>query len=102
MDYLKTLNTNQTEAALWDEGPLLVLAGPGSGKTKTLTARVARLIGESSGESFRILCLTFTKKAATEMRERLFKIVPDARDRALLSTFHSFATDILRQHGSHP
>jgi DNA helicase-2/ATP-dependent DNA helicase PcrA len=45
--------------------------------------------------------LTFTKKAATEMRERLFKIVPDARDRALLSTFHSFATDILRQHGSH-
>ena len=101
MDYLKTLNTSQTEAALWNEGPLLVLAGPGSGKTKTLTARVARLIGESSGESFRILCLTFTKKAATEMRERLFKIVPDARDRALLSTFHSFATDILRQHGSH-
>lgn len=101
MDYLKTLNTSQTEAALWSDGPLLVLAGPGSGKTKTLTARVARLIEESSGESFRILCLTFTKKAATEMRERLFKIVPDARDRALLSTFHSFATDILRQHGSH-
>lgn len=101
MDYLKTLNTSQTEAALWDDGPLLVLAGPGSGKTKTLTARVARLIGDSSGESFRILCLTFTKKAATEMRERLFKIVPDARDRALHSTFHSFATDILRQHGSH-
>ncbi|MGB6054067.1 MAG: ATP-dependent helicase [Burkholderiaceae bacterium] len=101
MDYLKTLNSSQTEAALWNDGPLLVLAGPGSGKTKTLTARVARIIGESSGESFRILCLTFTKKAATEMRERLFKIVPDARDRALLSTFHSFATDILRQHGSH-
>lgn len=101
MNYLDTLNTSQTEAALWNDGALLVLAGPGSGKTKTLTARVARLISESSGESFRILCLTFTKKAATEMRERLFKIVPDARDRALLSTFHSFATDILRQHGSH-
>lgn len=101
MNYLETLNTSQTEAAQWNEGPLLVLAGPGSGKTKTLTARVARLISESSGESFRILCLTFTKKAATEMRERLFKIVPDARERALLSTFHSFATDILRQHGSH-
>ena len=101
MDYLTTLNNSQTEAALWNHGPLLVLAGPGSGKTKTLTARVARLIGESAGESFRILCLTFTKKAATEMRERLFNIVPDARDRALLSTFHSFATDVLRQHGSH-
>ncbi|MCG9093546.1 ATP-dependent helicase [Laribacter hongkongensis] len=101
MDYLKTLNSSQTEAAMWDSGPLLVLAGPGSGKTKTLTARVARLIEESNGESFRILCLTFTKKAATEMRERLFKLVPDAKGRALLSTFHSFATDILRQHGSH-
>lgn len=101
MDYLKTLNASQTEAALWNDGPLLVLAGPGSGKTKTLTARVARLIEESAGESFRILCLTFTKKAATEMRERLFNIVPGARNRALLSTFHSFATDILRQHGSH-
>lgn len=101
MSFLETLNASQTEAALWNEGPLLVLAGPGSGKTKTLTARVARLISESSGESFRILCLTFTKKAATEMRERVFKIVPDARNRALLSTFHSFATDILRQHGSH-
>lgn len=101
MDYLKTLNTSQTEAARWNDGPLLVLAGPGSGKTKTLTARVARIIEESSGESFRILCLTFTKKAATEMRERLFKIVPGARERTLLSTFHSFATDILRQHGSH-
>ncbi len=101
MDYLKTLNANQTDAALWDDGPLLVLAGPGSGKTKTLTARVARIIERSEGESFRILCLTFTKKAATEMRERLFNLVPDARNRALLSTFHSFATDILRQHGSH-
>lgn len=101
MEYLKTLNASQSEAALWDDGPLLVLAGPGSGKTLTLTARVARLIEQSKGGSFRILCLTFTKKAATEMRERLFKLVPDARNRALLSTFHSFSTDILRQHGSH-
>lgn len=100
-EYLKTLNTNQTEAALWDEGPMLVLAGPGSGKTKTLTSRVARLIAQSEGESFRILCLTFTRKAAAEMRERLLKLVPDAKERVLLTTFHSFATDILRQHGSH-
>lgn len=101
MKYLEKLNTNQLAAAQWDEGPLLVLAGPGSGKTATLTARVARIVEQSRDESFRILCLTFTRKAAAEMRERLLKLVPDARDRVLLTTFHSFATDILRQHGSH-
>jgi DNA helicase-2/ATP-dependent DNA helicase PcrA len=101
MDYLKKLNTNQLAAAHWNTGPLLVLAGPGSGKTATLTARVARLVEQGRDESFRILCLTFTRKAAAEMRERLLKLVPEARDRVLLTTFHSFATDILRQHGSH-
>ena len=101
MEYLKMLNTNQAAAARWDAGPLLVLAGPGSGKTATLTARVARLVDESAGESFRILCVTFTRKAAAEMRERLRVLVSDARDRVLLTNFHSFATDILRQHGSH-
>ena len=101
MDYLKKLNPNQSAAAQWNEGPLLVLAGPGSGKTATLTARVARLVEQGQDESFRILCLTFTRKAATEMRERLLNLVPDAKDRVLLTTFHSFATDILRQHGSH-
>lgn len=101
MKYLKNLNSNQATAARWDAGPLLVLAGPGSGKTATLTARVARLIEESEGESFRILCLTFTRKSAAEMRERLLTLAPYARDRVLLTTFHSFATDILRQHGSH-
>jgi DNA helicase-2/ATP-dependent DNA helicase PcrA len=101
MEYLKMLNTNQAAAARWDAGPLLVLAGPGSGKTATLTARVARLVDESAGESFRILCVTFTRKAAAEMRERLLALASDARDRVLLTNFHSFATDILRQHGSH-
>lgn len=101
MEYLKKLNPNQLAAVQWNEGPLLVLAGPGSGKTATLTARVARLVEQGQDESFRILCLTFTRKAAAEMRERLLKLVPDAKDRVLLTTFHSFATDILRQHGSH-
>ncbi|MCA3088298.1 MAG: ATP-dependent helicase [Rhodocyclaceae bacterium] len=101
MDYLNKLNTNQLAAAMWDAGPLLVLAGPGSGKTATLTARVARLVEQSRGESYRILCLTFTRKAAAEMRERLLKLVPDGKDRVQLTTFHSFATDILRQHCSH-
>ncbi len=101
MDYLTKLNPNQSAAAQWDAGPLLVLAGPGSGKTATLTSRVARLVEQGCDESFRILCLTFTRKAAVEMRERLLKLVPHAKDRVLLTTFHSFATDILRQHGSH-
>lgn len=101
MKYLEKLNSNQLAAAKWDDGPLLVLAGPGSGKTATLTARVARLVEQSHDESFRILCLTFTRKAAAEMRERLLKLVPDAKERVLLTNFHSFATDILRQHGSH-
>lgn len=101
MDYLKDLNSSQSAAAQWDTGPMLVLAGPGSGKTATLTARVARLVDESDGQSFRILCLTFTRKAAAEMRERLLTLVSTAKDRVLLTTFYSFATDILRQHGSH-
>jgi len=101
MKLLERLNPNQRAAGEWDAGPLLVLAGPGSGKTATLTARVGRLIQENEDESFRILCLTFTRKAAAEMRERLVKLVPHAKDRVLLTTFHSFATDILRQHGSH-
>ena len=82
MDYLKKLNPNQLVAAQWNEGPMLVLAGPGSGKTATLTARVARLIEQGRDESFRILCLTFTRKAAAEMRERLLSLVPDAKERA--------------------
>jgi len=101
MNYLDKLNANQRAAAQWDDGPLLVLAGPGSGKTATLTTRVARLVEQSDEEAFRILCLTFTRKAAAEMRTRLLNLAPCAKDRVLLTTFHSFATDILRQHGSH-
>lgn len=101
MNILEKLNASQLTAAEWDAGPMLVLAGPGSGKTATLVARVARLVEQSPDESFRILCLTFTRKAATEMRERLLGLVPEAKGRASLTTFHSFAADILRQHGSH-
>ncbi len=66
-----------------------------------LTSRVARVIEESPTKKFRVLGLTFTNKAAAEMRERLEKLVPNLRERALLTTFHSFSADILRQHGSH-
>jgi DNA helicase-2/ATP-dependent DNA helicase PcrA len=98
---LSTLNENQIAAVNWNTGPLLVLAGPGSGKTKVLTLRIARLLKDSAGKHFKILGLTFTNKAAAEMKERISALVPDTPDRTLLTTFHSFASDILRQHGNH-
>ncbi len=96
---LSTLNENQRKAVDWQEGPLLVLAGPGSGKTLVLTMRVARLLEERAGVS--VLALTFTNKAAAEMRERVDRLLGHHGDRAQLCTFHAFATDVLRQHGSH-
>ena len=93
------LNENQHRAVEQNDGPLLVLAGPGSGKTGVLTLRVARLLEED--EDAATLVLTFTNKAAAEMRERVDKLLGERSDRAQLSTFHSFAADILGQHGSH-
>ena len=96
---LDSLNENQRKAVLWSGGPLLVLAGPGSGKTRVLTFRVARLLEESEDAS--ALALTFTNKAAAEMRDRVEELLGQRADRAHLCTFHSFAADVLRQHGSH-
>ena len=80
---LSILNDSQREAVEWQNGPLLVLAGPGSGKTKVLTTRFVRLLEKSQGQNFRILALTFTHKAAGEMRSRVETKVPDemSRDR---------------------
>lgn len=91
----------QLKAVNWDEGPLLVLAGPGSGKTRVLTCRIARLLKATEQKAFRILGLTFTNKAADEMRDRVASMVPNLGDRLFLGTFHSFCADVLRQHGSH-
>ena len=93
------LNDNQRRAAEWNDGPVLVLAGPGSGKTAVLTLRVARLL--EGDESTAVLALTFTNKAAAEMRERVDHILGEYTDRAQLCTFHKFAADIVGQHGSH-
>ena len=93
------LNENQRKAVFWNGGPLLVLAGPGSGKTRVLTLRLARLIEENEDAS--VLALTFTNKAAAEMRARVEGLLGQRARRARLSTFHSFAADLLRQHGSH-
>ena len=98
---LDRMNTSQRKAAEWGEGPLLVLAGPGSGKTYVLTMRVARIVSETLGSRFKVLGLTFTTKAADEMRSRVSELLgPDAR-RVRLATFHSFATGVVRQHGSY-
>ena len=98
---LELLNENQRAAVEWTQGPLLVLAGPGSGKTSVLAYRIAHLLDLSPTKRFRVLGLTFTNKAAIEMRERVYGILPGGSERALLTTFHAFAADILRQHGSH-
>ena len=98
---LSSLNANQLEAVNWTDGPLLVLAGPGSGKTRVLTYRIARIVEDSQGKPFRILGLTFTNRAASEMNTRIQGLVPNARNRIRLTTFHSFCVDLLRQHGHH-
>lgn len=98
---LTSMNENQREAVLWDKGPLLVLAGPGSGKTRVLTNRIVRILEESKDQHFRILALTFTNKAAAEMRSRVEELVPNLLSRVRLTTFHSFAAELLQQHGNH-
>lgn len=98
---LDSLNSNQLQAVNWQNGPLLVRAGPGAGKTHVLTTRIARIISDSPDARFRILGLTFTTKAADEMRRRVATMLGGPTPRVRLATFHSFATDVLRQHGSH-
>jgi DNA helicase-2/ATP-dependent DNA helicase PcrA len=96
---LSTLNDNQRQAVVWNDGPMLVLAGPGSGKTRVLAMRVARLVEEDPDAA--VLALTFTHRAAGEMRERVEQLLGRRADRAHLCTFHAYATELLRQHGSH-
>ncbi len=98
---LDRLSDTQKLAANWGEGPALILAGPGSGKTTVLTSRIAKLVADSEGKRFRLLALTFTTKAAKEMRDRVDLLVPGHDERAFIGTFHSFATNLVRQHGSH-
>lgn len=95
------LSLVQKRAAEWGDGALLVLAGPGSGKTRVLTCRIAKILDESQDKNFRILGLTFTNPAADEMRLRVANLVPGQESRLFLGTFHSFCADVLRQHGVH-
>jgi len=98
---LQELKDVQRYAVEWQEGAALVLAGPGSGKTRVLTTRIARLLQESPKQNFRVLALTFTNKAADEMTNRVGLLCPNNEERLFIGTFHAFCTNILRQHGSH-
>ncbi len=100
-DYLKNLNEAQKEAVLYLDGPLLIVAGAGSGKTKVLTSRIANIIKEKKAFPNQILAVTFTNKAAKEMQNRVSKILgSSAVGLSWLGTFHSICAKLLRKHAS--
>ena len=95
--YLNALNPQQREAVTHVDGPLMIIAGAGSGKTKVLTTRIAHLMGAHGVDAFNILSLTFTNKAAREMKERVEKMLGNSEARNLyIGTFHSVFARILR------
>ena len=100
-DFLKNLNKNQKEAVMYLEGPLLIVAGAGSGKTKVLTSRIANIIYSKKAFPNQILAVTFTNKAAKEMQTRVSKILgSSAVGLSWLGTFHSICAKLLRKHAS--
>ena len=101
MDFLKGLNPQQREAVTHTDGPLLILAGAGSGKTRVITHRVAHIITAKHVPPSAILAVTFTNKAASEMRERVSTLLADANldSPPNISTFHSFCVRMLRADG---
>lgn len=99
MDLLSGLNGPQHEAVEHPNGPLLIFAGAGSGKTRTLTHRIANLVLHHKVPASRILAVTFTNKAAKEMRERLHKLIGTEANRLWMGTFHAMCAQMLRIHG---
>ena len=98
---LNGLNERQSEATTYDKGNLLVLAGPGAGKTTVLSRRISHILNKSKGEHFKLLALTFTNKAANEMQERIEELVGDEAKRVFVGTYHSFCDDLLRSYGDY-
>jgi len=94
---LDTLNLKQLEAVEFTDGPLLILAGPGSGKTRVITHKIAYLLEKEKCKPWEILAITFTNKAAKEMKERVEKLVKDSCKNIQISTFHSFGVKIIKE-----
>src|SRR5437660_11846900 len=97
MQFLESLNPEQREAALHIKGPLLILAGAGSGKTRVITSRAAYLIGDGHAQPHEVLAVTFTNKAAEEMRARVEALLGADCSRVWLSTFHALCARLLRR-----
>ncbi len=98
-DFLSSLNKNQREAVEHTNGPVLVVAGPGSGKTRVITSRIANLIINNNVHPYQIAALTFTNKAAKEMKQRIEEIIPNPDNSMFVGTFHSFCALALRRDG---
>src|SRR6478735_5690711 len=97
MDFLQALNDEQREAVLRIQGPLLILAGAGSGKTRVITSRIAYLVGDGHAQPDEVLAVTFTNKAAEEMRARVEALLGADCSRMWVSTFHSLCARLLRR-----
>ncbi len=97
MDLRELLNDEQYEAATTIDGPILILAGAGSGKTRTITYRIAHMIEDLNINSYQILAITFTNKAAKEMKDRVRSLIGEVSDNMWISTFHSLCVRILRR-----
>ncbi|MGW8248995.1 MAG: UvrD-helicase domain-containing protein, partial [Anaerolineales bacterium] len=97
MNFLESLNSQQQQAVTAGLGPVLVMAGPGSGKTRVLTHRIAYLIGAMAVRPYQIMAVTFTNKAAREMESRVSELLGESTHGLTLGTFHATCARILRR-----